>query len=134
MTPQARYDGYSSCPIVTGYGKVVLAEFDYSSRPHKPIPLIDTACERRSMRLLNDTDSHSCTGTSCSEAGLERPSPDAASSAHQNDRTRKVRASITGVLCVEHHERIGAALYRPQVDRRRRSACVLWRVADRHIK
>lgn len=50
--PEARYDGYSSCPIVTAYGKVVLAEFDYSGRPHKTIPLIDTARERRSMWLL----------------------------------------------------------------------------------
>lgn len=25
------YDGYSSCPLVTGYGKMVLAEFDYDS-------------------------------------------------------------------------------------------------------
>jgi sulfide:quinone oxidoreductase len=50
--PEARYDGYSSCPIVTGYGKVVLAEFDYSGQPHKTIPLIDTARERRSMWLL----------------------------------------------------------------------------------
>jgi sulfide:quinone oxidoreductase len=24
------YDGYSSCPLVTVYGKMVLAEFDYS--------------------------------------------------------------------------------------------------------
>ncbi len=24
-----RYDGYTSCPLVTGYGKLVLAEFDY---------------------------------------------------------------------------------------------------------
>jgi sulfide:quinone oxidoreductase len=50
--PQARYDGYSSCPIVTGYGNVVLAEFGYSGRPHKAIPLINTARERRSMWLL----------------------------------------------------------------------------------
>jgi len=27
----ASYDGYSSCPIVTGYGKMVLAEFDYDN-------------------------------------------------------------------------------------------------------
>ncbi|MBQ0732885.1 NAD(P)/FAD-dependent oxidoreductase [Aquimarina celericrescens] len=27
-----RYDGYSSCPFVTGYGKMVLAEFDYSKK------------------------------------------------------------------------------------------------------
>lgn len=26
-----KYDGYSSCPLVTGYGKMVLAEFDYDS-------------------------------------------------------------------------------------------------------
>ena len=25
----AKYDGYTSCPIVTGYGNLVLAEFDY---------------------------------------------------------------------------------------------------------
>lgn len=25
------YSGYSSCPLVTGYGKMVLAEFDYDS-------------------------------------------------------------------------------------------------------
>jgi len=25
------YNGYSSCPIVTGYGKMVLAEFDYDN-------------------------------------------------------------------------------------------------------
>ena len=26
------YDGYSSCPLVTGYGKMVLAEFDYQNK------------------------------------------------------------------------------------------------------
>ncbi len=26
------YNGYSSCPLVTGYGKMVLAEFDYASK------------------------------------------------------------------------------------------------------
>lgn len=31
------YDGYSSCPLVTGYGKMVLAEFDYS-KDFKPDP------------------------------------------------------------------------------------------------
>ena len=25
------YNGYSSCPLVTGYGKMVLAEFDYNN-------------------------------------------------------------------------------------------------------
>jgi sulfide:quinone oxidoreductase len=27
-----KYDGYSSCPLVTGYGKMVLAEFDYEGK------------------------------------------------------------------------------------------------------
>ncbi|HHC79214.1 MAG TPA: NAD(P)/FAD-dependent oxidoreductase [Flavobacteriia bacterium] len=31
------YNGYSSCPLVTGYGKMVLAEFDYS-KEFKPDP------------------------------------------------------------------------------------------------
>ena len=26
------YNGYSSCPLVTGYGKMVLAEFDYKNK------------------------------------------------------------------------------------------------------
>lgn len=28
---EASYNGYSSCPLVTGYGKMVLAEFDYDN-------------------------------------------------------------------------------------------------------
>jgi sulfide:quinone oxidoreductase len=28
---EERYNGYSSCPLVTGYGKMVLAEFDYDN-------------------------------------------------------------------------------------------------------
>ena len=31
------YDGYTSCPLVTGYGKMVLAEFDYNKN-FKPDP------------------------------------------------------------------------------------------------
>jgi sulfide:quinone oxidoreductase len=50
--PSARYDGYSSCPIVTSRGTVVLAEFDYTGEPHPTIPFIDTARERRDMWLL----------------------------------------------------------------------------------
>jgi sulfide:quinone oxidoreductase len=30
-----QYKGYTSCPLITGYGKVVLAEFDYSGK-HTP--------------------------------------------------------------------------------------------------
>ncbi len=45
------YDGYSSCPLVTGYGKLVLAEFDYDNRPMPSFPF-DTTKERRSMYIL----------------------------------------------------------------------------------
>ena len=51
-SPDATYDGYSSCPIVTGYGKMLMAEFDYTMRPHPTIPVIDTFRERYDMWLL----------------------------------------------------------------------------------
>jgi sulfide:quinone oxidoreductase len=47
----AAYDGYTSCPVVTGYGRMVLAEFDYDSRPKETFPF-DQAKERYSMWLL----------------------------------------------------------------------------------
>jgi len=47
----ARYDGYTSCPLVTGYGQLVLAEFDYDKTPQETFPL-DQSKERRSMYLL----------------------------------------------------------------------------------
>ena len=47
----ASYDGYSSCPLVTGYGKLVLAEFDYDKNPAPSFPF-NTAKERYSMYLL----------------------------------------------------------------------------------
>lgn len=47
----AKYNGYSSCPIVTGYGKLVLAEFDYDNHPAETLPF-DQSKERRSMWLL----------------------------------------------------------------------------------
>lgn len=48
----AQYDGYSSCPLVTGYGKLILAEFDYDGKPSPSIPPIDTSKERWSMYML----------------------------------------------------------------------------------
>lgn len=47
----ARYDGYTACPIVTGYGKLVLAEFDYDLTPRETFPF-DQSKERRSMYEL----------------------------------------------------------------------------------
>jgi sulfide:quinone oxidoreductase len=48
---QAHYDGYTSCPIVTGYGRLVLAEFDYEGKPQETFP-VDQSKERLSMYLL----------------------------------------------------------------------------------
>lgn len=47
----AKYDGYTSCPIVTGYGRLVLAEFDYEGKPQETFPF-DQSKERLSMYLL----------------------------------------------------------------------------------
>jgi sulfide:quinone oxidoreductase len=44
----ASYDGYSSCPIITGYDKLVLAEFDYNNTPMETFPM-DQSKERWSM-------------------------------------------------------------------------------------
>lgn len=45
------YSGYTSCPIVTGYGKLVLAEFDYNNQPMETFPF-DQSKERWSMYQL----------------------------------------------------------------------------------
>jgi sulfide:quinone oxidoreductase len=47
----AKYNGYASCPLVTGYGKVILAEFDYDGNPAETFPF-DQSKERYSMWLL----------------------------------------------------------------------------------
>lgn len=47
-TLSARYDGYASCPLVTGYGKLILAEFDYDGMPAESFPF-DQSQERYSM-------------------------------------------------------------------------------------
>ncbi|MFD3293054.1 FAD/NAD(P)-binding oxidoreductase [Aquirufa sp. KTFRIE-69F] len=44
----ASYDGYSSCPIITGYDKLVLAEFAYNNTPVETFPF-DQSKERWSM-------------------------------------------------------------------------------------
>jgi sulfide:quinone oxidoreductase len=49
------YSGYSSCPLITGYGKMLLAEFKYDNvRDSDPIisKLMDTTKEQYSMWLL----------------------------------------------------------------------------------
>ncbi|WP_028532757.1 FAD/NAD(P)-binding oxidoreductase [Paenibacillus sp. UNC217MF] len=47
----ARYDGYTSCPLVTGYNRLILAEFDYDLSPQETFPF-DQSKERYSMYML----------------------------------------------------------------------------------
>ncbi len=47
----AQYTGYTSCPLVTGYGKLILAEFDYDNQPMETFPF-DQSKERWSMYQL----------------------------------------------------------------------------------
>uniref|UniRef100_U5ER07 Sulfide:quinone oxidoreductase, mitochondrial n=1 Tax=Corethrella appendiculata TaxID=1370023 RepID=U5ER07_9DIPT len=46
--PYRVYDGYASCPLVTGYHSCILAEFDYNLKPLETFP-IDQSKERISM-------------------------------------------------------------------------------------
>ncbi|MCO4349367.1 NAD(P)/FAD-dependent oxidoreductase [Staphylococcus agnetis] len=45
------YDGYTSCPIVTGYNQLILAEFDYNHELKETMPF-NQAKPRRSMYVL----------------------------------------------------------------------------------
>ncbi len=49
--PSMKYDGYSSCPLVTGEGKVILAEFGYDGKLLPSFPM-DMTKERTSMWIL----------------------------------------------------------------------------------
>ncbi len=48
---EAKYDGYTSCPLVTSYNSMVLAEFDYDKNPQESFPF-DQSQERFSMMML----------------------------------------------------------------------------------
>jgi sulfide:quinone oxidoreductase len=48
---EASYDGYASCPLITGYGTCILAEFDYDGTPTETFDF-DQAQERYSMYAL----------------------------------------------------------------------------------
>lgn len=47
----ARYNGYTSCPLVTGYDSLIMAEFGYDLQPLETFP-IDQRKERYSMFLV----------------------------------------------------------------------------------
>ena len=48
---KAAYDGYSSCPLIVGYGKLILAEFNYENIPKETFPF-DQSKPRWTMWLL----------------------------------------------------------------------------------
>ncbi|MCF1715626.1 NAD(P)/FAD-dependent oxidoreductase [Flavihumibacter sp. RY-1] len=48
---QGNYTGYGSCPLVVGYGQLILAEFDYDNKPMETFPF-DQAKPRWSMWAL----------------------------------------------------------------------------------
>ena len=47
----ANYDGYASCPLVTGYDRCILAEFDYNLTPLETFPF-NQGKELKSMYLM----------------------------------------------------------------------------------
>ncbi|KIW89304.1 uncharacterized protein Z519_10157 [Cladophialophora bantiana CBS 173.52] len=53
--PTASYNGYTSCPLLTEYGKVMLAEFKYGGEPHETFGRllgVDQATPRRAFYHL----------------------------------------------------------------------------------
>jgi sulfide:quinone oxidoreductase len=46
-----QYDGYTSCPLITGFGKCILAEFDFNGKPLETFPM-DQGKERRFAYML----------------------------------------------------------------------------------
>lgn len=49
--PTAVYEGYTSCPLVTGYDSLIMAEFGYDLKPQETFPF-DQNKERYSMYLV----------------------------------------------------------------------------------
>jgi len=51
---QEKYDGYTSCPLLTEYGKVMLAEFTYGGKPRETFSMlgVDQSVPRRAFYYL----------------------------------------------------------------------------------
>ena len=49
--PSLSYDGYGSCPLITGFGKLILAEFDYDQKLTPSFP-VNQMKERTSMYYM----------------------------------------------------------------------------------
>ncbi|KAJ3509231.1 hypothetical protein NMY22_g16362 [Coprinellus aureogranulatus] len=53
VNPLAKYDGYTSCPLLTGYGELMLAEFTYGAVPKETFgAFVDQAKPRRAFYHL----------------------------------------------------------------------------------
>jgi sulfide:quinone oxidoreductase len=50
--PPRRYNGYTACPVITEYGKVLLAEFGYDKKPAPTLPYLDPGREHYAGWLL----------------------------------------------------------------------------------
>jgi sulfide:quinone oxidoreductase len=50
--PSARYNGYTACPVITGYGRLLLAEFDLNNKLTPTFPFLDPKKEHYSYWLL----------------------------------------------------------------------------------
>lgn len=50
--PEKKYNGYSACPIVTEYGKVLMCEFGYDKELLPTLPIIDPGIERGMWWIL----------------------------------------------------------------------------------
>tara|TARA_R110002020_G_scaffold372950_1_gene584370 strand:- start:1041 stop:1277 length:237 start_codon:yes stop_codon:yes gene_type:complete len=64
------YNGYSSCPLIKGYGKIVLAKFDYdknfiSNTMLKQLFIKDSSKEHRCLWMLKKAGFHICIGSKC---------------------------------------------------------------------
>lgn len=51
---EAKYDGYTSCPLTVGNGKLILAEFDYDGKPLETFPIDQGRKSRLFYHLKKD--------------------------------------------------------------------------------
>lgn len=52
LSDVSKYEGYTACPLTTGYGKLLLAEFDHKNKLTPTFPFLDSTKEHYSVWLL----------------------------------------------------------------------------------
>ena len=58
MLTVLQYDGYTSCPLITGYGKTILAEFDFDAAPLETFPFDQGKVCNLTMHAKTDINYH----------------------------------------------------------------------------